>query len=204
MLRAMNAETRECPHLFTLLPKDPEFKPNKLGMIRYLLTLWCEMPNSQHPVCPIGSGEKGEYTFERATEWLRRVAPYVSLVARTLKTVVPLAGAAIKVALDETLLKGISAHLDLMDKVTSTLLKDEFTARAGPVSDNRIVSEAAGASLRELHGLLLELDTKQIWGELRRTITPTGDYLWLCPFHCKPFDPGLPILDYVNPNAAIT
>src|SRR5919205_230742 len=61
MLRAMNEETRECPHLFTLIPQKAGVKPNSVGMLRYILTLWCEMPNSQHPVCPIGSGRRGEY-----------------------------------------------------------------------------------------------------------------------------------------------
>ena len=55
-------------------------------------------------------------------------------------------------------------------------------------------SSAEGAGLRELHSLLLDLDPGKTWGNLRRVLTPTGDYLWLCPTHYREYDPGLPVL----------
>ncbi|MBC8869683.1 MAG: hypothetical protein H8E44_09715 [Planctomycetes bacterium] len=45
-----------------------------------------------------------------------------------------------------------------------------------------------------MHSLLLELDPAKTWGNLRRVLTPTGDYLWLCPTHYREYDPGLPVL----------
>ena len=51
-----------------------------------------------------------------------------------------------------------------------------------------------GAGLRELLSLLLDLDKSRKWGNLRRVLTPTGDYLWLCRDHYPEYDPGLPKL----------
>jgi hypothetical protein len=120
-------------------------------------------------------------------------------VARVLKTIIPIAGSVVKATVDEALLKEIGPKLELMDKITSTSLKDELGAKAAP---NRgyvgTVSEAEGASLRELHALLMELDTKKCWGGLRRTLSPTGEYLWLCPEHFQKFEPGLPTLPYAS------
>ena len=57
-----------------------------------------------------------------------------------------------------------------------------------------LAGKPEGAGLRELHSLLLELDPAKTWGNLRRVLTPTGDYLWLCPTHYREYDPGLPVL----------
>jgi internalin A len=194
ILRAMNSESSECPHLFTLLPENLALRFDKIGTLRYRLTLWCEMPGYQHPVCPIGSEGNGEYVFECASEWLKKIAPYATLVAKTLRTVIPLVGPIAKIAIDESLLKGVSGHLDLMEKTTKALLEGELSARSGSEFGNLAVSEVEGASLREFYALLLELDKSRHWGGLRRTLLPTGEYLWLCHLHYAAFDPGLPNL----------
>lgn len=48
------------------------------------------------------------------------------MITRTLKTVVPVGGAAVKAAVDETFLKNVSAKLDLMEKTVSTLLEGKL------------------------------------------------------------------------------
>jgi internalin A len=69
MLRAMTAETRECPRLFTLIPqKLAKWKPKNLGRDGLRMTLWCEMPDCEHATCQIGSDGPGEYTFTRPQE----------------------------------------------------------------------------------------------------------------------------------------
>ena len=37
-------------------------------------------------------------------------------------------------------------------------------------------------------------DQTQEWGRLRRVLSATGDYLWVCPTHYRVYDPGLPVL----------
>jgi internalin A len=202
LLRAIGSENRECPRLFTLLPeKLTRFNPANIGKTGHRLTLWCEYPGDKHPTCPIGSGkkdakqgERGEYLFTGSKEWLVEVAPYAKLVAGLLKAVVPIAGAATKTLVDESLLKEIGPKLDLMEKITTTLLHGQFEARVGPDEPGRLVSEAEGAGLRSLHSLLLDLDPQKTWGGLRRVLTPTGDYLWLCPTHYRKYEPDWPKL----------
>ena len=193
-LRALAEETRECPHLFTLQPQDlSRFNPANIGREGYRLTLWCEYTEEQHPTCKIGSGAAGEWTFERPKEWLVRVAPYAALIARTLKTVVPVGGAVFKAAIDESLLKDLGRHIDVMDKFATALPRGELHSGRRPDATDQL-SEAEGAGVRELHALLLELDPAKTWGSLRRAMAPTGEYLWLCPVHYREYDPGLPVL----------
>jgi internalin A len=54
---------------------------------------------------------------------------------------------------------------------------------------------AEGGGLRALRALLVELDPAMRFGDLRRVLTPSGDYLWICPdYHYREYDPGLPTL----------
>jgi hypothetical protein len=195
VLRALSTETRECPHLFTLQPLDlNRFNPANIGREGYRLTLWCEHPEEQHPTCDIGSDGIGEYTFERPKEWFVKVTPYIALVARTLKTVVPIGGAVLKATLDESLLKDFGTHIDVMDKVATAMPRIESDTGRRPDAPNEL-TDAEGSGLRELHTLLLDLEPSKTWGDLRRTLAPTGEYLWLCPVHYRLYDPGLPVLD---------
>ncbi len=196
LMRSLGAENRDCPRLFTLLPEEIDgWSPAKIGRIRQRLTLWCEYSDGQHATCPIGSGGDGEYTFDSSKEWLRKIAPYAATIARTLKTVLPIAGAALKAGLDETLLKEVAPKLQLMEKLTSALLQGDFDAPGAQTETEQLLTRAEGSGLRELHSLLLELDPAKTWGNLKRVLTPAGEYLWLCPKHYGEFEPGLPKLD---------
>jgi internalin A len=55
-------------------------------MYRLALRLYCEEPGALH--------ETGEspYSIEQPTEWLRGIAPYLSVLVTVLKHAVPLAG----------------------------------------------------------------------------------------------------------------
>ncbi len=102
-------------------------------------------------------------------------------------------GAVIKAGLDEALLKGANPKLELMEKLTATLLSEAGVA-AGQEDTDELITQAEGAALREFHSLLLELDERRTWGGLKRVLTPTGDFLWLCPRHFREFEPDLPKL----------
>ena len=58
------------------------------------------------------------------------------------------------------------------------------------------MTKAEGAALHAFHEKLLELDPGRVFGGLQRVLTPTGDYLWLCPDHREEFEPGMPDLGY--------
>ncbi len=45
-----------------------------------------------------------------------------------------------------------------------------------------------GASIRSLRHPLLELDPdEENWGDLNKTLTPEGHWLWLCEEHKKSY-----------------
>jgi internalin A len=200
LLRALATETRECPRTFTLLPVEKEgWSRLRVGKVQQRLTVWCEHPDHPHPTCTIGSGkkdgqqgERGEYIFDKSAAWLRKVAPLANAVARTLKVLVPVGGAIVKAGVDEVLLADAKGKLDLMEKLTATLLHE--VDDPGSAREESDAAQVDGAALRELFQVLVELDPKRTWGGLRRAGTATGDFLWLCPTHYKEFDPGIPVL----------
>jgi hypothetical protein len=212
LLKGVGTETPDCPRLFTLLPEE-------LGMIDRLilgqtgmrLTLWCEYPDEAHPVCVIGSGGKspggeqvgGEWVIKRPREWLVKIAPYAKVAATLLAAAVPIGGHVWKVVIDEALRKGVEGKIELMETLTEKLLT--ATKELGELGGSDVVRSepddrygnqliAEGAGLRQLHQLLLELEPSHKWGGLRRVLSNTGDYLWLCPAHYSVYDPGLPVL----------
>lgn len=114
-------------------------------------------------------------------------------MSRLLQAVVPVAGAALGVGLSEPQFKSIKQELDLMKA-----LVDRLPSHLGGASDLTLehgVGLAKGAELRALRALLVELDPDMSFGDLRRVLSPSGEYLWVCPeFHYREYDPGLPDL----------
>ena len=86
------------------------------------------------------------------------------------------------------------AHPRSTQEPRASLLGGEFDAPRRPDLEPGVRGTPEGAGLRELHALLRKLDPGQKWGKLRRVLTPTGEYLWLCPTHYREYDPGLPKL----------
>lgn len=105
-----------------------------------------------------------------------------------------------KAELPPEIFKEVETNILLMKDLSSGLLKvgPAFSELVGDQSNHELPSDhglrvtAEGAGLRQLQALLKELDKSHDWGGLRCTLTPTGDYLWLCPKHYHEYDPGLP------------
>lgn len=214
VLKSLESESRDAPRLFTLIADDWDnwllyrLDPRYWRKAPYRLTLWCEMPDQQHPLCEIGeTGDKGdanrgEYVFTRPGEWLQQFGPLARFTAQTLKLTLPLAGA-VAAGLGALPLTGI---LTLMEKMADTALAGVSDAtdpaaligeqaEAMPDPSGAFRRQAGGASLRELHALLGELDKSRRWGNLRRVFDKSsGDHLWLCQQHRLVLNPALPVL----------
>ncbi len=93
------------------------------------------------------------------------------------------------------MLNEVGPKLQLMERLASVLLKGDLDVPSSREETDQLVTRAESAGLRELHSLLLDLDPTRSWGNLKRVLTPAGDYLWLCPEHYGEFEPGLPKLD---------
>ena len=179
LLKALSAEKREGPGLFTIVPLGG-------GPVRdkYEMTLWCEHPGHEHPC------ENGEYTFQRPKAWLAQAAPYLSIVGKSLRVVVTLAGLP---GAGQLIEEATSKQLGAMEKLTKELVPDRVPG--GDLADERGgLTRAQGEAFRQFQSLLFELDKDRKWAGMRCFPTPAGDYLWICPEHHREYDPGLPVL----------
>lgn len=201
LLRALNSDHRDAPRLFSLQRVDSSVLGKLLlsgGHMR--LNLWCEMPGQIHPVCRIGtckkvrdSGQQGEYLFSDESKILSAITPYAGMIVKVLKLMVPVAGAASDALLTEDAYKEVLKSLSDMEGLVAALPAERgiTSIDTGELASPRLTS-ASGSALRAFHHALRTLDKRQHWGGLQRVITPSGQYLWLCPDHFKQFEPDMP------------
>ena len=188
VLKAVSTEISDCPRLFTLAPRRAGgISRAKVWEDHFRLTLWCEHPGNEHP------WDDAIYEFSRPKEWLRTVGPYVVLVSKTLRLVVPIAGATSEMVLPKHQLERIEHEIELMKAVVAQLpdRQDEdqaLTNREGGLS------RVEGAELRAFRSLLFSEDSSRRFGKLRRVRAMSGEFLWVCPNHQDYYDPGLPTL----------
>lgn len=188
LLIIAGSEITDCPRLFTLVGL-PFTGLDKLKVHRrqFRLTLWCEHPGRQHPCL------EGVYVFEKDAEWLRQVSAYIRPVLLILRGIIPLAATLTDMMLTKDQLKHANGELELMEALIAELPVphenglDEF--RSG-MTENP--AAAVGADLRSIRQLLNEIDPYRKYGGLRRMLTASGEYLWICPVHVREYDPGLP------------
>ena len=67
---------------------------------------------------------------------------------------------------------------------------DKLTEYIGAESESGLlehneVAKASGIALQQLHAFLKIQAPNGPWGDLAKTLTPEGDYLWLCEEHAK-------------------
>jgi hypothetical protein len=190
VLRAIARDVSDCPRLFTVRKVEPRgrerLKPHE---IIFEFTLWCEYPDQWHPSSAI-------YRIPKARGWFAKIAPYASLVFKTLKGLAPI-GSAILGVTDPNTAKDAEARLKLMDEILKTTPTQYSVGAHGGHSfspqDSLMPSE--GESLRIFRHLMLMVDPARAFGDLR--LVPSvedGQMLWVCTRHYKLLDPGLPTL----------
>lgn len=181
-----------CPRVFTLTPDEGRDWPGreKLRGTKLRLQLYCEAPGAWHPA----AGEP--YVVQQPGRWLATMAPHLGRLIRVLKFVTPLVGPWMtleqeryaellkrEVRLTEALVRSLPDVERARDPLSPLPEAPEDAPRTG----DGPVGLQAGAALRGLRVLLDELDPEQGWGGLRKTLTPEGHYLWLCPHHAEDY-----------------
>jgi internalin A len=190
VLRAVGAEIQDCPRLFTLATAGRgRLHPGRLFSTRLRLTLWCEHPGAEH------AWPEATYEVSEPRVWLQAAAPYALLVVRTLRVIVPVAGAVPGLVMQEDDVKAIQAHIDVTKAVVAAL-PDVETGYAESPGESGQLTTAEGRGLRALRALLVDQEGAMFgtFGGLRRALTPAGDWVWVCPRHYGDYDPGLPVL----------
>ena len=177
-------EESHCPRVFALRPKGRSAWLNSLMKEPWQLQLYCEAPGDWHPV-----GEP--YVISRPAKWLNTLAPYVGVMVKVLKYAAPLAHPSLAyttpyitkviendVKLMAALAKSLPNIEPQRDLLDHTSLTSEEDIEAQKVYDS---------DLRELRHLLDAIDPSNHWGGLKKTLTPEGHWLWLCPEHAHEY-----------------
>ena len=187
VLNAIAEEVTDCPRLFTFMPSVGRMARLKFWESPMTLMLWCEHSDHEHP------WPAATYSFAKNKQWFTELLPYASLILKTLNLMVPIAldVAGRFIDMDEAEL--VRMHLDAMGDLFVQLPTQMSASSAEDIQLGQ-VSRAEGAGLRVFRSLLYELDPTRKWGGLRRRLTPSGDYVWVCDRHYHLYDPGLPVL----------
>ena len=192
-LRAVSIEVPDCPRLFTLESVRPAGgKRLRFDRNYYRLTLWCEYSEHSH------DWEPATYEFDRPKQWFIQISPYAKLIFRILRLAIPLAGSIEVALLPENQIERAQARLEAMNVLIEEL--PDGLSSGQKIDERRLdettgrVTEAEGSALRLFRSILFEHDPERIFGGMRRTRTPSGDFLWVCPKHYGQYDPGLPVV----------
>ena len=172
-----------CPRIFSLRPQEQESWPklkDKLFDKKWTLQLYCEEPGCWHPATSCG-----EYIIDEPAKWKKTLIPYIGPLAKVFKYAIPLVAPGLGYFTPEVgklLAADVALMTALAEKLPDVKSHRDMKAERGLKVTNKTRVEG-GASLRSLRHLLLELDPEQKWGDLNKTLTPEGHWLWLCEEH---------------------
>ncbi|AVH69016.1 leucine-rich repeat domain-containing protein [Nostoc sp. 'Lobaria pulmonaria (5183) cyanobiont'] len=185
LMQMLTDEAKDGPRLFSFQPIDPKFfdRPKWISA-KFQLTLWCEHARQPLPALNPNDNKKGVYELDLPREWFTKAIPYLRILTGTLSLVLPVAGSATKLILDDTTYKAIEEQLDLGQKSIESTLKGSDMALAGKSKSDASFLEgdairAQGSILRELHALLKEKDPS--FGGLVRVQNKRREFLWVHP-----------------------
>jgi GTPase SAR1 family protein len=173
-----------CPNVFVLRPEVENMWKEKLIGQRFILQLYCQAPGAWHP-----TDESGQYKIQQNPRWLNSIAPYIKLLVKTLKIAAPFASPVTGI-IDLSVLERVKHDIKIMEELVKSLPEKasvETTNYAVDITESPGPEEAAGAFLRIIRDILDDLDQQQIWGHLRKVLTPEGHYLWLCEHHTQKY-----------------
>jgi hypothetical protein len=162
-----------CPTIFTLTSASG--RSRQPGIHRLELRLYCEEPGFLHATT------EPPYVIEQPAEWLRKIAPYLSVLIRLLKHAAPLAGPILGITA-EKLEKQSSNDVSLMAELVSQL-PGSFPAELSAEEMPRPLE--LDVDYRALQALLRRVDPDRHWAGLSRIRTPEEEILWLCRDHAR-------------------
>ncbi|MCP4684885.1 MAG: hypothetical protein GY867_05480 [bacterium] len=159
------------------------------------------MPGEVHPT------HDGYYELKKPKDWVKRVKPWLSGLLATLRYAALVGTAGVQGFASKEVWKACEDKLKAMERVAKLLpdhvADNELDYLSPSEYSTRITGHRkavqqdpfGGMDLRLIEKLLEHIGAIPELGGLRRTISPEGDILWLCPDHYRVFDPGLPVLD---------
>jgi hypothetical protein len=201
LMQALTDEAKEGPRLFSLVPVSrSKFNPKEWTSARFRLILWCEHSRLPLPFLNPKDRMRGTYELDLTREWFTRAAPFLKVLTTTLSLVLPVAASGLKLAMDETMYKGLENYFDFGKEVidaalsgsekigdwlgaeTSTGLEpDKLTRTRGAGMSSGLnqgdAIRAHGGMLRELQVLLKAKDPG--FGGLVKVQNKRQEFLWV-------------------------
>jgi hypothetical protein len=186
LMQMLVDEAKDGPRLFSFKPVDPGFfdRPKWISA-KFQITLWCEHSRQPLPALNPAGSKQGVYELDLPREWFVKAAPLLKTMSVTLGLILPVAGSATKLMLDEKTYKGIEEQLDLGQKSLEFAVKGSDVAvdwqskTDTPDLEHGEAIRAQGAMLRKLHTLLKEKDPG--FGGLVQVQNKRREFLWVHP-----------------------
>jgi GTPase SAR1 family protein len=186
LMQTLTDEAKDGPRLFSFKPLEPGFfdRPKWLSA-KFKITLWCEHSRLPLPALNPAGSQDGVYELDLPREWLVKAAPLLKTMSITLGLILPVAGSATKLMLDDATYKGIEEQLDLGQKSLEFALKGSDVAvdwqskTNTPDLEHGEAMRAEGAMLRKFQVLLKEKDPG--FGGLVRVQNKRREFLWVHP-----------------------
>jgi Leucine-rich repeat (LRR) protein/GTPase SAR1 family protein len=186
LMQMLTDEAKDGPRLFSFKPLEPGFFDRPKWMsAKFQITLWCEHSRQPLPALNPPGSKDGVYELDLPREWFVKAAPLLKTMSVTLGLILPVAGSATKLMLDDKTYKGIEEQLDLGQKSLEFALKGSDVAADWQSKTNTPDLEhgeairAQGAMLRKLHTLLKEKDPG--FGGLMQVQNKRREFLWVHP-----------------------
>ncbi len=186
LMQMLVDEAKDGPRLFSFKPVDPGFFDRPKWMsAKFQITLWCEHSRQPLPALNPAGSKQGVYELDLPREWFVKAAPLLKTMSVTLGLILPVAGSATKLMLDEKTYKGIEEQLDLGQKSLEFAVKGSDVAvdwqskTNTPDLEHGEAIRAQGAVLRKLHTLLKEKDPG--FGGLVQVQNKRREFLWVHP-----------------------
>lgn len=186
LMQMLTDEAKDGPRLFSFKPLEPGFfgRPKWMSA-KFQITLWCEHSRLPLPALNPAGSKQGVYELDLPREWFVKAAPLLKTMSVTLGLILPVAGSATKLMLDDTTYKGIEEQLDLGQKSLEFAVKGSDVAfnwqskTNTPELEHGEAIQAQGAMLRKLHSLLKDQDPG--FGGLVQVQNKRREFLWVHP-----------------------
>jgi Leucine-rich repeat (LRR) protein len=189
IMQALADEAKEGPRLFTLVPIERDrFDPRNWVTTRFRLTLWCE--HSRLPLTVLNKDKTiGVYEFDLNRKWLKDYSPLIKAFTITLKSLLPVAFSAAKLAIDAAIYKEIENELDFSkacidalisegEGINSLFIEGAIGNESISLPQEKLITEQ-NANLREFHSLLNKLDPTRKYGNLLKVTNKQQKFMWV-------------------------
>jgi len=187
LMEQLASESKDGPRLYTVEKLEDE---GGVGSQRYRLTLWCEAEGCQHKVAEEG---KGSWEFNVDDAWMQWSKEVTKKISTFVRLGLPVAGRLTDAFLGEGTMKDAEIASDFdaaaqIGNIANHVLDDPDQ----PITEEVARDEVERFKVLMLHEFLRKHDPYFKDIGLRRKVSHTAGYQWLCPVDYRDNPPEIP------------